>query len=177
MAGKRSRAFRRTESTYRRVNAHDDRFANSLANSIVTASPVIVFDMQHLLNIIGNVYRNHGRKEGQQSYYTGRQKQVMAICQYLEQRGEICQLARDQGGDTGIDVLSDPAKAANQKTDYCNALCLLNGLERQAYDEDSQQGGDDEGADYIDDHVQAIDLPGEIDLDVADDSLTEPAKE
>ena len=173
---KRSRTFKRTfTESFRRVKDQDDRFANSLANSIITSSPVLIFDVQHFLNIIGTVYRTHVRREGGGPQYTGRQKQVIAVCQYLEQRGEVCRLSRDEDGNPSVEFFSDPGRKRN----YCDSLCLLNGLERLGSDEeeDEEEG---EGANYVDDHAQAINVGGEIDLDMPEDdgdSLTDSAKE
>ena len=171
----KSRTFKGTIlNSFRRVREDEDRFSQSIANSMIASTPVLFYDMTQFLEVMGHVYRTFFNNRDEAPHYSGRQKQVIAICQYVEQSGEVGKLFRSEDGEQGAVFLSD-----EEKSQYCDALCLLNGLERRQPDDDD---GDsyNAGADYgVESHSHAVaEVGGEINLDLTedDDSLVEDSE-
>ena len=174
---KKARSLKRTIlESYRRVKETDadrlDNFDHSLANSMIASTPLLIYDAQQFLNTVGQVHSNLLNRRGVDGgpVFTGRQKEVIAFCLYIEQRGEICILRRGEDGTPVAQIINsdDPRANEAEKQNFCNALCLLNDIERREPDE-SVDEFIDSGANYAEDHAQAINVGGEINLDADDD--------
>lgn len=166
---KKSRPFnnkrRNILDSFRRVREHsDDRFGRSLANSMVSSNPVLIYDIGQFLEIVGEVMRAYhfGNNAPNHSY---RQKNVIAICQAIERIGEVCSLVRMDDGTQGANFLSE-----EHKDSLCDAFCLLNGLER--VDPSTARDRHDDQVDYVEDRKS-----DKIDLDDGDDDLVEDEDE
>ena len=169
---KKSRAFDKHQQQRHEVESfrpaprgRADRFDMSMASAFIVATPILIYDAMHLLNINGTIYRKYSRPGSPK--FNGRQKQAIALCQYIEQRGDVCALSRGPGGEAVIEIMDDEDKAR-----YIDALCIVNDLayqpEGEFFHEEEEQRQDD-GADYVTEHARAIDDSG--------DGLTDPVAE
>ena len=178
MAQQKERSLKRQiVETFRRSKKDGDRVDNfdfSFANQQVASTPVMIYDLSHLTSLVSQVYAVLGRRggppdgrrngvDGPTPNFNGRQKQVIAFCIYIEERGDVCTLNRFEDG-----TPCSTFRTVEEKHQFIDALCILNGLERRkqgAAIKEFVHGG----ADYVADHVNAIEAAGGVDLEDDDE--------